>query len=269
MENNQKQAIVSWANSTIQQWEYEVLPSNSELAIHNFLCNYASLFLTKSPWEGIVVSKLKLGSTFETDFVVIEDQFSAGLSYHFIEIEIPETRLFTGPSKPIDRLNTALAQINSWKQWLSTHSEETRELLPSKDVRYGKPPRYKFSIIIGRRDALMSSPTEDRDRAWLSFQSGIEIRSFDSLTENAKFRPWQILGHLSQYPEEMESQLARPDWGAISHSEWVEFASGLRWLDGHLYEFHWETLLKLRNRHANSLHDLIDSDKELHGGADS
>lgn len=230
-------------------WEWRTLLDSrvKESTYQEFLRKHAGQFLCTSFFQAIVVSKLKLGSSYETDFVVVEDAFSEGITYTFVELEVPYAELFTKGNKPSDRLNTAVSQVRAWKQWLETHRSEALELLPSFPVRYGAPPRYRFIVVIGRRSPeAYDFTSKQRDRAWLSKYEGIEVRSFDFLTTLATIAPNAEAGKISHCPEEVASTLFHREWGAISHREWIRFIRSSSFEGYHLQERNWADLLKLR-----------------------
>jgi hypothetical protein len=232
----------------LAEWRVLLGSRASEGSYHQFLSKHAGQFFCLSASQAIVISKLKLGSAYETDFVIVEDAFSEGLRYTFVEIEVPHVKLFTKGNKVSDRLNTAMSQINAWIQWLDNHRTEALDVLPSYPVRHGAPPKYRFIIIIGRR-ATESGEVSERQsihRAWLSENSGIMIRSFDFLTSLAEMAPNAPVGKLSHYPLHLEAELFRREWGAISHHEWVEFIQHQKFVDFHLYEMNWANLLRIR-----------------------
>lgn len=68
--------------------EWEQLLQNKELkesAYHAFLQKTPAIFFTLID-SYLVVSKLKLGSQYETDFVIVEEGYSDGTVYELVEI---------------------------------------------------------------------------------------------------------------------------------------------------------------------------------------
>jgi hypothetical protein len=240
--------------AAVAQWR-ELLDSRaSEAAYHSFLSLHAGQFFCLSPCQAIVISKLKLSSAYETDFVVVEDDFSDGIKYTFVEIEVPHAKLFTKGNRPSHRLNTAISQINAWKQWLETYTREALDILPSFPVSQGTPPKYRFMVIMGRRTSEIGECLDVgslKTRAWLSKLSGIEVRSFDFLTSLAEMAPNGPVGTISHYPPHLETDLFQREWSAISHREWVQFISSQDFRDFHLHEFNWAGLLKMRGMESS------------------
>jgi hypothetical protein len=241
-------------DAALLEWKELLNSRASEAAFHSFLSAHAGQFLCLSPFQAVVVSKLKLGSSHETDFVIVEDDFSEGIKYTFVEIEVPHAKLFTKGNRPSYRLNTAMAQVNSWIQWLETYKEVARDLLPSFPVRHGAPPKYRFIIVIGRRTPEQGEFPDSKviDRAWLSKNSGIEVRSFDFLTSLAEMATNEPVGVAPHCTREVEEALARREWSAVSHHEWIKFISSRKFVDYHLHEHSWASLLRLRGMRAKS-----------------
>lgn len=81
---------------TIESWENLLRGDYPEQIYHDFIKEHAGLFFSYSKDSVFtVVSKLKLASELETDFVVVKDGYSNGTIYEFIEIEKPSSKLFT------------------------------------------------------------------------------------------------------------------------------------------------------------------------------
>lgn len=242
----------------LEEWKGMLQKEHSEHDYHGFLAKHAGLFLPRSIHDALVVSKLKLGSEFETDFVVVRDDFSFGLKYILIEIEIPTVRLFTTPGKPSDRLNTALGQINNWKQWIASHPNEARELFPSGKSGWNGPVIFEYMIIIGRRTESDENAKIDMDsqRAWRSLNDRVEIRTFDFLTSNALTRQAAYKhdqespksSRASSYPHDHIKPLNRVDWSALSHTEWRELIRNPQFQGFHLLEWNSKLVLEARSQ---------------------
>lgn len=133
----------------------------------------------------LAISKLKLGSEYETDFVIVKEGYSNGTIYELIEIESPHTALFDKSGKPTAKFNAALQQIRDWKRFLINNKPIFKRILPTTNTRIISNSRLRFKIIIGRR-------THDLDqlekRRQISEEENIEIISFDRLTEIAQNR---------------------------------------------------------------------------------
>jgi hypothetical protein len=231
-------------DAVMAEWDELLSGKHPEGIYHNFLARHAGLFLATSSHDAVVVSKLKLGADFESDFVIVRDNFSDGLEYVFVEIEVPHERPLVGANRPGRRLNFALGQINSWRQWIATHASDANNLLPSKSRRYGGAPNFSYEIYIGRRP-----PPNDQagDLTWFRELQNVRVFSFDHLTSNARARVRQFPGpSLSQYPKAAKPALDRIDWSAISHRQWRQFTKNSGFHDQHLLEQSWELIIKTR-----------------------
>ena len=117
--------------------EWETLLSNTKLKekdYHAFLMAHPGIFLT-GPRSYLVVSKLKLGSFYETDFVIVNEGFSEGTQYNLIEIETPHRKLFDSSGKPTAKLNSALQQIRDWRRFLIDHRTSMKNAFPTLTTR--------------------------------------------------------------------------------------------------------------------------------------
>src|SRR6266853_5131417 len=102
-----------------------------EQTLHCFLAKHAQLFLRNGSGFATVISKLRLGAEFVADFVSVYDNWSEGIRYSLIEIELPQTAPFTKDGVASARLSRAIQQVLSWKSWLAEHTTEARRLFPS------------------------------------------------------------------------------------------------------------------------------------------
>ena len=198
-------------------------PSAKEQDYHSFIQSNPAIFLTLIE-SYIVISKLKLGNEFETDFVVVKEGYSEGTKYEIIEIESPHSKLFDSKGKPSAKFNAALQQIRDWKRWLIDNKNEFRKILPTSGTKVLKECKLNFKIIIGRR---ADDPLELERRRQISEEMNIEIISFDRLTDIAKSRRVFMnkttisSGQMHFDIDELkENQLANPFFECIKHSEW-------------------------------------------------
>lgn len=233
----QKQIINEWNN----------LLNNTELKekdYHKFLASYPSMLLT-GLMSYLVISKLKLGSLYETDFVVVNEGFSEGTQYNLIEIESPHTKLFDSSGKPTAKLNSALQQIRDWKRFLINNRTAMKKILPTISTRVMKESRLTFTIIIGRRTNNLEH-LEKRDQ--ISENENIQIISYDRLTDLAMRKPFWINPHISSaklnhMPYHMRNELANPFYQCTSDSEWKSMNRGG---NIHIYSELLEQILKHR-----------------------
>ena len=188
-----------------------------------FLRTHPAIFLTITE-SYLVISKLKLGSEHETDFVVVREGYSNGTIYELIEIESPHTKLFDSSGKPSSKFNMALQQVRDWKRWLVDNKNQFKRILPTINTKVLQNSRIQFKIIIGRRtDDLL----ELEKRSQIADTEKIEIISFDRLTDIArKRRSFQNESSISSgqmhfnVTYEQENELANPFFECITDSEW-------------------------------------------------
>lgn len=189
---------------------------------HHFLAQHPAIFLTIYDCY-LVISKLKLGADYETDFVLLKDGYSDGNIYEIIEIETPHTKLFDKKGKPSASLNSSLQQIRDWRRWLAGNKSEFKKVFPTTNTRVIKDSRLKFRIIIGRRDNDQEALEKRRQ---IEEQEDVEILSFDRLTDIARQR--KVFWDVAQIPAtefEMldylkKNKLANPFFRCTSDSEW-------------------------------------------------
>jgi len=92
----------------IEEWEKLLNDtSQKEQAYQYYLQQHPAVFLSFVD-SYLVISRLKLGSDYETDFVVVKEGYSNGTEYELIEIESPHTKLFDASGKPTAKFNAAL-----------------------------------------------------------------------------------------------------------------------------------------------------------------
>lgn len=225
-----------------------MLLDNTELtesAYHGFLAACPAMFLMEAD-ACLTVSKLKLGSEYETDFVVVKEGYSDGTIYELIEIETPHTPLFDKSGKPAARFNAALQQIRDWKRFLMNNRSAFRRMLPTVNTRVVSDSRLRFKIIIGRRTGDIE---ELEKRRQISEEENIEIISFDRLTETARNRRvfWNAADIFSAEAESLDyekrNELANPFARCISDSQWKGFAKKAR---SHFYPRMVDEILRVR-----------------------
>ncbi|MEO1514082.1 MAG: Shedu anti-phage system protein SduA domain-containing protein [Bacteroidota bacterium] len=202
------------------------------------------------------ISKLKLGSDYETDFVNLYEGYSDGNIYELVEIESPHTKLFDKKGNLTAKFNSALQQIRDWRRWLIDNQSGFKRLLPTTSTRVIRKSRLKFKIVIGRREDNEETLAKRRQ---ISEENNIEIVSFDRLTDNLKRKSQYLfteppvidfdIGRQSPYEK---NQLANPFYTCLTHSEWKEFVKNATF---HFYSSSIDEVLKYRK--YNSYHQKI------------
>ncbi len=196
--------------------------TRNESAYQDFLAQHPAFFFNDTSLHSpLVISKMQLGSQFETDFVVPHDRASLGLTYELIEIESPHTAPYTKKGVPSARLSAAMQQIHNWMLWISKRPGTMRDLLPGACLH--DDPAFVHTVVIGTREN--SRMWLDR-RNQLSMLTNIRIRSFDWFTDRLKKRLFTNLGSQSQAELQdvdpaVANELANPFYIALSHSEWT------------------------------------------------
>jgi hypothetical protein len=206
----------------VASWEKIVLDKGStEHDCHKLISGQPAFFF---PQEYQVVSKPELGSEHIADFVLAADQMSAGIHYRFIEIESPHAVAYTASGNPSARLTHAIQQVMDWKRWIKSNRAQYKKLFPSKYLPVQEFDNLSYCIYIGRRD--QSSRLTAR-RNEFAKEVGIDIRSFDSLTD--RVRNFGFLDLVSEDCDEsvigdivMRNRLANPFLRAYSWGAWKD-----------------------------------------------
>lgn len=196
--------------------------SLKERDYHAYLAEHPAIFL--APYECyLVVSKLKLGSEYETDFVTMQEGYSAGMKYTLYEIESPNTALFDSKGRPSQALNTALQQIRDWKRFLINDKSFFKKYFPTSNTRVITNSQLKFKIIIGRR---LTSALDIEKRRQISELENVEILSYDRLLERSKgysmfFNEGSIASaQMLNISRNKLNELANPFYRCTKDSEW-------------------------------------------------
>ncbi len=226
----------------IKKWEALLDQESTEKEYHEFIKEHSGFFFSDYNCY-LTISKLKLASELETDFINIRDQRSNGLVYEFIELEKPQSKLFTKKGVPAVDFNNAIQQIRDWKRFLIDHKSWFKKYLPTYTTRVISNSCIKFSIVIGRRTTHES---EIEKRNQIASELGIEIRSFDYLTDLLKRRKFFNSACLDiEKSKILENHIENPFSKAISDSDWKEFCLN-KFNSTHFYKNNAEEIVKLR-----------------------
>lgn len=219
----------------------------SEHRFHQFLEKHAHIFFWDALGFATVISKLRFGADYVSDFVVVYDNWSNGVRYKLVEIERPDTPPFTKGGVASARLSRAIQQVLSWKTWLIEHPTEAKRLFPSFFHYTEAEPVFEFEIVIGTRNNTKHAL---ESRRVLSQTLGIGIRSFDNLKSRAnfdvRFHDYSSVGdEVHNFDAAMRNKLACPFLFALSDPEWRELTKKYR---ASTHFMHWagEGLLRLR-----------------------
>ncbi|NTU50654.1 MAG: DUF4263 domain-containing protein, partial [Desulfobulbaceae bacterium] len=208
---------------------------------HSFIQKHPALFLCG--YESyLAISKLKLGSDYETDFVVVKDGYSGGTIYELIEIEIPHTSLFDNKGVPTSKFNSALQQVRDWKRWLMDNRGIFKNVLPTTSTRILRNSKIRFKIIIGRRT---DNQEHIEKRSQIEELENIEIISFDRLTDVFEQRiTFERMAWTQANVESFKrNELANPFHVCVTDSEWRKIC---RKGGSHVYSNLIEEILEVR-----------------------
>lgn len=216
---------------------------------HAFLANNPFFFLTYLE-SYVVISKLKLGSEYETDFVVVKEGYSDGTIYELIEIESPHTKLFDSKGKPAAKFNAALQQILDWKRFLKSEKSFFRKFLPTTNTKIIRDSKISFKIIIGRR-------TDNQEvlekRRQYSEDYGVEILSFDRLTDisnrlHFSNKPSIYAAQFDNMKDyKVKNDLVNPFFTCTSDSDWKSICKS-----GEVKHFYYNNLSRILEKRRYS-----------------
>lgn len=162
-----------------------------ELIVHEFLENNPELIPTPNLLNhhlhfGVVISKFPLDTPLETDYVYLTKS-SDTWRVTFVELEIPEKKLFTNNKKQVDtssEFNKAIAQVRSWQVFIEDNKTEVlRRLEPifHPFLMRRNPVEFNYQLIIGRSEEKNSSLERIKTLARLRKETGIDIMTYDTL----------------------------------------------------------------------------------------
>lgn len=248
---------------------------NSEKPREDFLHAYIAKHAKIAFWDKIgfatVISKLRLGADFITDFVVVYDNWSNGIHYKLIEIEKPQMPPYTKEGIPSSGLSRALQQILSWQAWLKGHPSEAKKLFPSRFHDTKITPTFSYQIIIGNREN--SKLWLDR-RRMLSESTGISIVSFDHITPRFSntmgFRDYSDVGD-EKYSMSLSDRnnLACPFVKALSDPAWRSIVRNGRHGSDHFMHAYGDLLRdhQVENEYANRFRRILSESKKTKSGS--
>lgn len=233
----------------VSEWD-ELLndTNNNEAVYHQFLAEYAGFFFSDGDYRIPVVSKLRLGADYETDFVVVTDKASYGFEYEFIEIETPHTVPYTSKGDPSALLTHSMQQVRNWRTWLEANRSEAKKLFPSKLFTMYDTPNFAFSVYIGR---WSTSESFFAFRNRLAAESNIWVHTFDHLTYFLKNRTFGLYPAIvwpdwKQVDSHTLNRLANPFFKAYSDRKWRKIVGSYNLNLTHMIAKNAELLLKHR-----------------------
>lgn len=162
--------------------------ATSERELQVFLQKHRKLLIQhlRGGWDRWVMSQPRFGAEYVPDFVIGEMN-SLGFHWCLVELESPETELFTKAGTNAKSLSQAIRQIQDWRRWLNNNSEMARRVpsqngLGLRDIDANVPGL----ILIGRRKQLTASDNERRKH--LIRELKIEIHTYDFLVSSLESR---------------------------------------------------------------------------------
>ena len=245
--------------------EWSAVLNNKELKeedYHQFLRKYPYWLLIGNYDAYHVISKLKLGAEYVSDFVIAREGYSEGTYYDFIEIENPHDKVYTKKGIPSTGLVTAIQQVNDWRSWLKDNHGYFRKYLPTSNTRVYRNTNLTFTIIIGRRENNIVF--QDRINEYAR-SVNVRIRSFDSLTENLN-KPLfdEALFASSEYDHQdpiLKNSLANPFFMATDDSEWREMISKSSY-HSHFYGKNLENIIASR-KYNDLLDEFLNDERHI------
>lgn len=126
------------------------------------------------PLAGDVIPKQKLGLEKITDYVVrrLDNE------YILVEIEKPQNRIFTESGDFTAEFTHAFGQVIDFQEWVDTHAEYARHLMPSLSSPRGL-------LIIGRRVGFSKEQEAKLKRFCINSKS-VEILTYDDVIQRAR-----------------------------------------------------------------------------------
>ncbi|WP_411882302.1 Shedu anti-phage system protein SduA domain-containing protein [Polaromonas sp. YR568] len=236
--------------------------SKREQDYQSFLRDHAGFFFPNTGLvsrEQLVLEKIALGSDYVTDFVNLNNNRSYGFEYTLIEIESPHNHLYTKNKKnQTGAFNTALQQIRNWKRWLTSNMDTAKRLFPSKQFSVTGVPSINFMLIIGRREQH-EAVMEERNQ--ISRDEGIEVRSFDYLTDvllsNHYASYTAISRDLLPITRAQNNAFSNPFHVALSDSTWRGLVSTFNPSYSHMIGHNLSNILAVRQNNSARLNEFL------------
>lgn len=155
----------------IHQFESLIQQERPEEEYQQFLQAHP-VFL--DPLAATVIAKQRLGVEFVTDFVLNRHDGK----YILVEIEKPHDTIFTQQDDFSAKFTHAFGQVLDFQQWIDTHGEYARSLLPGISSPRGL-------LVMGLRSKLTQRHIEKLHRFSLN-AAMVNVLTFDDLVENSR-----------------------------------------------------------------------------------
>jgi hypothetical protein len=144
------------------------------------------------PLGQVVVSKLKLGNEYITDFAFISVN-SAEAQINLIEIESPNAPIFRESDDQFtSRFNKAYQQVRDWGLWAEQNTTYLKDIF--RNVYFRSIFRYRkvivcHMLIAGRRSEITTNVTRERRWASVNHDPYVSVMSYDRLHEMFSLKP--------------------------------------------------------------------------------
>jgi hypothetical protein len=138
-----------------------------------------------------IKDQVRLGNQYVPDFMACRLD-STGVKWTLVELQSPTERLFNTKDRPGEHLAEGLAQINSWRTWLTDNVSYARDQLGL----IGIDARDAVGLILVGR----SSSITEHDRTLLRGYAvpGLSVHSYDWLVRDARKRKQNAQSWISQ-----------------------------------------------------------------------
>ena len=138
----QHDRVINELQAAIDEFEKVLDSEPAEEVVQMYLSIKRNRILL-DPSAVAVTPKVKLGAELVPDFVVEASRER----YVLVEIERPSLPVLTEKGRPRAELTHAQQQVKDWFDWISTHSEYARSLMPG----ISEPEGW---VVIGRRSSI-------------------------------------------------------------------------------------------------------------------
>jgi hypothetical protein len=235
-------ALSSYLNGIVRDIEAEWLQLLDDSTLkepdyQSFLNRNAGFFWVDGVQFFVVGSQLSFGADLKLDFVRGFDRGSPGFAYELIEIKSPHTPPYNSKGIPSESLNQALQQIRDWKRWINSNlNGEAGRIFPSGELNSEGQGVFKYKVIIGRRT---NSEEHLNRRNQIENTEGVEVRSFDYLTDKLKRRIFlneflAVSPECKALSEEEQNLLVNPFNEAIPDARWRKMVKDPRFKVVHM-----------------------------------
>lgn len=144
------------------------------------------------PLGQVVISKLKLGNDFVTDFAFLSIN-SAEAQITFIEIESPLAHVFREKDDLFSSsFNRAYQQVRDWGLWADQNATYLKDIFRStyyRNVFRYQKVTFQRILVVGRRSEIQSSPQREKRWASVNHDPFIAVMSYDRLADNFSLNP--------------------------------------------------------------------------------